>query len=176
MSEIPNSDYWRLSSAKTWAGSAIFVDGRATSLVPTEEAIWPSGKRTRRGLLMSWISSVAATASVLRMRIQSEPVSAEEEGRWILIFIIGATGESEEVEEAMLWIWFSLGLIKVLTYKFLLRWILTVLSLWPGRQPRTLELPPARVRWSVAAKCCAVYCRCALALRTLQFAPMWLFW
>jgi hypothetical protein len=47
------------------------------------------------------MSSVAATASVLRIRMQSEPVSAVEDGGCDLMFINWATGGSEEVEEKM---------------------------------------------------------------------------
>ncbi len=85
-------------------------------------------------------------------------------------------GQKRRSRRSNVWIGFSLTFIKVLADNFLLRWFLTVLTLWPDRQPRTLGLPPAGVRWSVAARCCAVYCFCALALRTLQSAPMWLFW
>ncbi len=41
----------------------MFVDGRATSAVPMEVAVSPSGKRTCSGCKVGWISSVAAIAS-----------------------------------------------------------------------------------------------------------------
>ena len=57
---------------------------------------------------------VAAIASVWRSSMLSEPVSAQEEGGLIFIFMGGATGGSVEVEDRMFENLFSLTLIKVL--------------------------------------------------------------
>ena len=59
-----------LASAKTWAGSVILVDGRATSLVPMEESIWPSGNETNPGVGVDWCHGFA----------DEDAIGATEEG------------------------------------------------------------------------------------------------
>jgi hypothetical protein len=60
------------------------------------------------------MASVAAIASLWRSRMLSEPVSAQEEGGLIFIFMGGATGGSVDVKDRMFESLFSLTLIKVL--------------------------------------------------------------
>jgi hypothetical protein len=50
--------------------SAILVDGRATSLVPMEESIWPSGNETNPGVGVDWCHGFA----------DEDAIGATEEG------------------------------------------------------------------------------------------------
>ena len=45
------------------------------------------------------MSNVAAIASLCRSKMLSDPVSAQEEGGCILIFITGVTCEKNEIED-----------------------------------------------------------------------------
>lgn len=69
------------------------VFGSATSVVPMDWAVLPSGKQTVRGDIVGTISRVAMVASDCRTKILSEPVSAQEVGFCVAIVnCVGATG------------------------------------------------------------------------------------
>ena len=52
---------------------------------------------------MGWMTRVAATASLCRRRMLSEPVSAQEEGGGrVRVLIVVVTGEGREVEDSFL--------------------------------------------------------------------------
>ncbi len=150
--------YWRrVSSVKMRAGSGISVEGSATVVMPMDWAVWPLGKRTWSGCVVGYMSRVAATASVWRSKMLSDPVSAHEEGDCILIIVSGATGIGIEVEERVWFeIVFSLTLSKVIANLSLFSIRCLVPMRWPNLQPRIAVFPPGGVRGSLAERCWAV--------------------
>jgi len=69
-----------VESSKTYAGSSIGVDGKATVVVPIDCVVVPFGKRTVGGSLFGCTVRDAAIASSCRRNILSAPVSAQASG------------------------------------------------------------------------------------------------
>jgi len=69
------------------------VFGNATLVVPMDWAVLPSGKQTMRGDTVGTIVRVAMVASECRIKILSEPVSAQEVGVFVsIVNCVEATG------------------------------------------------------------------------------------
>ena len=101
ISEILNNDCPRASSSKICAGRDMAVAGRAMSDMPVDRAVFPSGNRTCNGCVVSSMLSCAATASLWRWRVLSEPESAMAEGCCVGVFKFGAGSVGARVEDRM---------------------------------------------------------------------------
>ena len=126
------------------------------------------GKANLQWVLVGWISSVAAKASVRRSNMLSEPVSAQAIGCCFCIFFLFRTSRFGEVIEVCFWECLPLTLtIKVFSNLFLSR--LTLLMLRPARQPLPTGFSWGGLLWSMAADDTVVV---LIELRVISCAKM----